>query len=164
MPLLDACLFHSCFHVALRLPTATKTTTTTATTTTIATATNCHCCHRPLSSLAATVIDDDVDICHDNINQRNKDVDDDKCHITSTMTNDEGGGTQLGDTGGGRVHLLASAGRDGIAPRCMSTLTTSTMGKRIKCLFSLSFLRRKTTTAEAMTRTKEERGTMSELS
>ena len=64
--LLDVCRLHGCFHVALRLPTATKTTTTTAT------ATNRHRCHRPLSSLAATAIDDDDDIRHDNIDQRNE--------------------------------------------------------------------------------------------
>jgi len=85
MSLLDACRSHGCFHVALRLPAATKTTT--------ATATNRRRRHRPSSSLAAIAIDDDDDIRHDNIDQRNEDVDNDECRITSMMTNDEGGGT-----------------------------------------------------------------------
>ena len=53
---------------------------------------NHHRRHRPLSLLAATVIDDDDNIRHDNINQHDEDVDDDECRITLTMTNDKGGG------------------------------------------------------------------------
>ncbi len=93
--LLNACRSHGCFHVALRLPTATKTTTTTT-----ATATNRRRRHRPSSSSAATAIDDDDDICHDNIDQRDEDVDNDKCRITSTMMNDEGGVDSIGRRGG----------------------------------------------------------------
>ncbi len=72
-----------------------------------------------------------------------------------------GGGNRSGDAGGGREHFFVSAGHDGVTPRRASTLTTSTIGKRIESLFLSSFLRRATTTAGATTRTKEERGTMS---
>ncbi len=40
-----------------------------------------------------------------------------------------------------------NTGWDGIAPRCVSTSTTSTMGERIKLLFSSLFLQRVTRTA-----------------
>ena len=51
------------------------------------------------------MIDDDDDIRHDNFDQRNEDVDDDECRITSTMTNDErGGGLDRETRGvGGRI-------------------------------------------------------------
>jgi hypothetical protein len=55
-----------------------------------ATATNRCRRHRPSSLLAAITIDDNDNIRHDNIDQRNEDVDDDECRITLTMTNDEG--------------------------------------------------------------------------